>query len=598
MPDKRSEKGPKGCGFLVQKLRDESIRTPEKFSQAQRDFARVAGAFVREEILPAAASLEARDARVRAEALKDAGKLGLLAAAMPQPFGGADADLTACMNIAESLGHYPGWSASFSAQISTGILPLLFFGSAEQKATWLPKIGRGEAVCAYAISERTSGSDALAAKTVARQAPDGRSYAISGSKIWVPNADIADLFIVFCQINGTKFSAILVESHRPGITVGAPKDTLGQRATPVFEVDFDDVSVPAANVFGAVAKGHRVAFNTQNFERIESAATSLGCCKRALMLAATYAKNRRQFGQPISQFGAIRSKLARMATRAWTLESMSYRVAGAVDARLERLCSDSDTYRADALGAIEEFGVEAAIIKVYGTEAAVFLSEQALQIHASRGYSADSEVERIFRDAPAGLLAAGTNEINRMLIPSMILKRTMKGQLNLFEMIEWVESTLDEDDSNGDVLRPAGATDTSALAAEERLGETAQKLVLYTLNRAIQKHMADLREQQEILLDLADMIIALFAIDSTIRRTRQVLASGERGAIEIKRAATRLQISYCTRDIRQTAARLLNHLGATPCALAPFECPMRIDEIALERQIAVAVLDADGKYPF
>lgn len=596
MPDKRAYEGPKGCGFLTQKSRQGPIRTPELASAAQREFARVAAEFMRAEIFPNAALFEAQDRPARRAALKKAGELGLLSAALPRPFGGADADLTACVRIAEALGHYPGWAASFNAQISAGILPLLFFGSAEQKASWLPKIGRGEAIVAYAISEATSGSDALAAKTVARESQDGRSYAISGTKTWVPNADIADLLIVFGQINATKFSAILVETGRPGITIAPATQTLGQRATPVFEVHFDAVSVPARNVFGAVAKGHKVAFNTLNFERIESAAASLGTCKRALMLAATYAKQRRQFGQPIAEFGAIRSKLARMATRAWTLESMCYRVAGAVDARLAQLDPESDAYRAEALGAFEEFAVEAAIIKVFGAEAAVWLSGQALQVLASRGYSADCELERIFRDAPASFIAAGTNEINRMLIPSMILKRTMKGQLNLFEMIEWVQSTLEEDAARGDTLRP-GESGRGALPEEERLGKAAQKLVLYTLNQAIQKHMADLREQQEVLLDLADMIIALFAMDATLARARQVLESAAPAEAALKRAATRLQVSQSSRQVRQLARRLLNHLGARPGAVARFELPVTIDEISLERQIAEAVLSG-AEYPF
>src|SRR5690554_3096157 len=596
MPEKRAHEGPKGCGFLTQKSRADAIRTPELASAAQREFARVAAEFMGEEIFPRAALFEAQDAPARRAALKKAGDLGLLGAPLPRPFGGADADLTACVRIAENLGHYPGWAASFNAQISAGILPLLFFGSAEQKATWLPKIGRGRARIAYAISEAHSGSDALAAKTVAREAADGRSYAVSGAKTWVPNADIADVFIVFCQINGTKFSAILVERDRPGVTVGAPIETMGLRAAPVFPVEFDAVSVPAANVFGAVAKGHKVAFNTLNFERVEAAATSLGTCKRALMLAATYAKQRRQFGQPISEFGAIRSKLARMATRAWTLESMCYRVAGAVDARLELLDAEADSYRVDALGAIDEFAVEAAMIKVFGADAAVFLSAEALQIHASRGYSADCEIERIFRDAPASLFAAGTHEINRMLIPSMILKRTMKGQLNLFEMIEWVQATLEEDASKGDAFRLSESS-RGALDPEARLGEAAQKLVLYTLNQAIQKHMADLREQQEVLLDLADMITALFAMDSTLARTRQALASATPAEAALMRALTRLQISQSSRQIRQLAARLLTHLGAQPGAVARFDLPVDIDEIALERQVAEAVLSG-GQYPF
>jgi len=596
MPEYRAHEGLKGCGFLTRRARPEAIRTPETSSPAQREFARVAGAFMREAIFPKVALLEAQDAPARRAALKKAGDLGLLGAALPRPFGGADADLTTCVRIAESLGHYPGWAATFSAQISAGILPLLFFGSAEQKATWLPKIGRGEAIVACAISEATSGSDALAAKTVARESTDGRSYTITGTKTWVPNADIADLLIVFCQINATKFSAILVETGRPGITIAAATETMGQRATPVFEVEFDAVSVPTRNVFGAVAKGHRVAFNTLNFERIESAATSLGTCKRALMLAATYAKSRQQFGQPIAEFGAIRSKLARMATRAWTLESMCYRVAGAVDARLDLFDPESDAYRGDALGAFEEFAVEAAIIKVFGAEAAIFLSRESLQIHASRGYSADCEIERIFRDAPASLFAAGTHEINRMLIPSMILKRTMKGQLNLFEMIEWVQATLEEDASKGDAFRLSESS-RGALDPEARLGEAAQKLVLYTLNQAIQKHMADLREQQEVLLDLADMITALFAMDSTLARTRQALASATPAEAALMRALTRLQISQSSRQIRQLAARLLTHLGAQPGAVARFDLPVDIDEIALERQVAEAVLSG-GQYPF
>jgi alkylation response protein AidB-like acyl-CoA dehydrogenase len=608
---------PGGCAFLVNAVGFEEIQTPETFGDAQRRLARVAAEFMETEVFPRVEQLEqgleqdapGDDARAAmAGLIEKAGGAGLLTAEIPTEYGGLQLDKTSAMLIAETFGQYAAFAASCETQITLGMLPTLYFGTPAQKKKWLPKLGRGESIAAYALTEAASGSDALAAQTTAVASRDGEHFELNGSKTWVTNAGIADLLIVFCQVDGNKFSAILVEADAPGITLKPEILKMGRRGASTCDVDFDRVRAPVENALGDVGKGHKVAFNILNLARFKLAAASLGTCKRALGLAAQHANRRRQFGQAISGFGAIRAKLAAMATRAWTLESMCYRVAGYVDARLDELDEASPTYAAEALRAMEEFAVEDAIIKVFGSEAARFVSDEAVQIHGGRGYSADFEVERIYRDARLGPLSEGTNEICRMLVPSTILKRTMKGQLNLFETIQAVEASLKKPDAGADELNPAAESrpDGAApgLALETRLTEGAKNLVVYTLNQAIQKHMADLREQQEILLDLADMIIELFAMDSTVVRTRQLLATGAENTGP-QRAATRLQVSRSAHRIRRRAERLLTHLAAGDtqrlsahlAAMNKLSRPPRIDEIALERQVARAVVDAE-RYPF
>ncbi|MFP4598607.1 MAG: acyl-CoA dehydrogenase family protein [Persicimonas sp.] len=601
MSEDKLKQGPQGCSFLINAVGFEEVQTPEKFTEEQILFAKTATDFMEKEVFPHVEDLEHKDFDKMVEILKKAAEVGILMADIPEEYGGLQVDKSTSMIITEIISQYAAFAATYGAQVTIGMLPTLYFGTEEQKQHWLPKLGSGEAIAAYALTEAGSGSDALAAKTKAIEADDGEHYIVNGTKMWITNAGFADLFTVFCQVDGDKFTALLVEADREGVSLGPEEKKMGQHGSSTRQVILEDVKVPKANVLGEVGKGHKIAFNILNIGRFKLGVGSLGGSKRALGLAAKYANEREQFGQPISDFGAIRSKLARMASRSYALESMCYRVAGYMDAKLEKLDSGAADYQRQAMKAIEEFAVEDSIMKVYGSEVSQFVADEAVQIHGGYGYSAEYEVERLYRDVRIASIYEGTNEINRMLIPGMILKRTMKGQLNLFEMIQQVEAALSEPE----MPTPPGKEADAQLSFERFMTKQAKQLVVYTANQAIQKHMADLREQQEILLDLADMIIHLYAMDSTVTRTLQLIERDGLEAAKLHRAATRLQASDSFAEIRRLAERLLSHLAANDAdkltthleAMEKLVFNPRVDEISLERELAAAVVEVE-KYPF
>jgi alkylation response protein AidB-like acyl-CoA dehydrogenase len=592
---------PKGVAFLTEEVGSEEIKTPEKFTEEQQMFAATVEDFMEKEVFPAIDELEDKNFDRMLEILDSAADLGLLRIGIPEEYGGLGVDKTTVMLVMEKVSQYAGFSATYGAQTGIGMEPLIYFGTEEQKQKWLPKLGSGETIGAYALTEPGSGSDALAAKTKAVPVDDGEYYEITGTKMWITNAGFADLFTVFCQVEGDKFTAFLIEADREGVSTGPEEHKMGQHGSSTRQVNLDGVKVPKENILGDIGKGHKIAFNILNIGRFKLGVGSLGGAKRAMKVAAGYANEREQFGQSISEFGAIQEKLANMATELYTLESACYRVAGYMDASLSKFEATAAEHPHKVLEAIEEFAVEDSIIKVLGSEIASRVVDEAVQIHGGYGYSAEYEVERTYRDNRISRIYEGTNEINRMLIPGMILKRTMKGEIKLFELIEEVEAVLAEAEES----TPPGRNGDPELAFEQYICNRAKMLVIYTANQAIQKHMADLREQQEILLGLADMLIQLYAVDSTINRTLQNIRDAGFEETELERAATRLQASRSFQEIREIAERLLSHLAADDAdklnshmdALGKLEFRPRIDEIGLQRQIAEAVVERE-KYPF
>lgn len=594
-----SRQKPQGCAFLIEEIGFEEIFTPEKFSEDQQMFAETAENFIKKEVDPIVDELEKKDFDKMAKLLRKSAEVGLTMIDIPEEYGGLGVDKTTSMVVTERLSTYSSWATTYGAHTGIGMLPLLYFGTAEQKQKWLPKIASTEVIAAYALTEPGSGSDALAAKTRAELSDDGEHYVLTGKKMWITNAGFADLFTVFAQVDGDKFTAFLVEGDREGISLGAEEKKMGLRGSSTREVNLEGVKVPVGNLLGEIGKGHKIAFNILNIGRFKLGVGSLGGGKRALEVATKFALQREQFGQPIAEFGAIRSKLASMATQLYSLESMCYRVAGYMDRNLEILDSNAEDYPQQAIKAIEEFAIEDSIIKVFGSETLDFVADEAVQIHGGLGYSAEYEVERIYRDTRINRIFEGTNEINRMLIPGMILKRTMKGQLNLFDQIQKVELALTE----GAKPTPPPQDDDPELAFERFVTEQSKKIGVYCANQAIQKHMADLREQQEILIDLADIISQLYVMDSTVSRTLQLIESDGFEATEVHRAATRIALAEAFQIVRQRGERLLynladgEELNAHLEAFEKLSFYPRIDVISLSRIVADAVT-ARERYPF
>ncbi len=590
---------PTGCSFLIQPVGSKKIFTPEQFSEEQRMFGATADEFMKREVMPLIEDLENQDFDQMVVLLRKAAEIGLLMIDIPEEFGGLEVDKTTSMIVTENLSAYAGFSVSYGAHTGIGMLPLLYFGTKEQKAKWLPKIGSGEMIAAYALTEPGSGSDAMAAKTKAVPTEDGQHYILNGSKMWITNAGFADLFTVFCQVDGSKFSAFMVEADRDGVSTGAEEKKMGIKGSSTRMVNLDNVKVPAANLLGEIGKGHKIAFNILNIGRFKLGVGVLGGAKRSLGISVEYAKERKQFGQPISDFGAIRAKVAEMATRLYTLESMCYRVAGYMDQTLSLLDNKADDYTAQAMAAIEEFAVEDSILKVYGSEAFQFVADEGVQIHGGYGFSAEYAVERDYRDCRINRIFEGTNEINRMLIPGTILKRTMKGQLSLFEMIAKVESDLAQP---GKATQPNQADDAD-MEFEKFLTAQAKSITVYVANQAIQKHMADLRERQEILMALADLMIDLYAMDSVTARTLQLV--GDRGldGSVVHRAAARLSVTTAYQRIVGVAEDLLCHLHRADKLTTHLEnldrlAPRpRVDLFTLRQRVADATIDR-GRYPF
>ncbi len=555
-------------------------------------FADTARRFALDEVVTAHDAIEHPDASfsVMAGLLRKAGELGLLMIDVPEEYGGLGMDVTTSMLCSENLAKQGSFAVSWGAHVGIGSLPIVFFGSDAQKKRWLPLLATGEKLAAYALTEPGSGSDALAAKTRAVLSEDGSHYVLNGTKMWITNAGFADLFTVFCQVDDNKFTAFLVERDAEGLSLGAEERKMGIKGSSTRMVVLDGVKVPVGNVLGQVGRGHKIAFNILNVGRFKLGVGALGSGKVVLGYSVKYASERKQFGEPIANFGAIREKLARMAVDLYSLESCCYRLAKDIDDTIEAAGHGPE----QVMAAIEEFAVEDSILKVYGSEVQAYCVDEGVQIHGGYGYSAEYAVEGAYRDARIQRIFEGTNEINRMLIPGMVLKRTMKGQLPLFTAVAAADAAAAADKEP----LPSG----DALEREIFLTKKAKTLAVYAANQAIQKHMADLKDQQELLMLMADMMIQVYALDSTVTRTLQLDPADSGTAL--KRVACSCVVASHYPRVASNAEALLVHLAAGDQALMDsyfgvldkLTYRTGINGVALRRVIADAVVDRQ-RYP-
>jgi butyryl-CoA dehydrogenase len=510
----------KGGAFLIEESQPRDVFTPEDFSDEHRQIAKTAAEFTLNEVVPAAAAIEAKDFAVTTALLRKAGDLGLMAVDIPEAYGGLEMDKVSSALVAESVSRLGSFAVALSAHTCIGTLPLVWYGTEAQKRKYLPKLATGEWLAAYALSESSSASDALNCRTRAVLSEDGRHYVINGEKMWITNAGFADLFTVFAKIDGEKFSAFLIERKTPGLAVGAEEHKLGIRGSSTCPLILTDCQVPAENLLGEAGKGQHIAFNILNIGRLKMGAACVGHARLGLQDAVQYAKERKAFGKSICEFGLIQEKLAQCAAGIYVGEAMAYRTVGMVDAALADVDTHAEGSSREVQKRIEEYAVECSILKVWGSEMLDMVVDHVVQIYGGYGYVEEYPAERAYRDSRINRIFEGTNEINRLIITGWLMKRAMAGQLPLLPAIK---KLMDEVMSG-----PGGSEEGEGpLAGARKSLANAKKMVLFAAGSASQKYMTNLADQQELMGALADSIMEVYAMESAILRTEKLLAVGQ-----------------------------------------------------------------------
>jgi alkylation response protein AidB-like acyl-CoA dehydrogenase len=584
-----------GGAFLLTEATPQDCFFPEDFTAEHRQIAQTTADFATNEILPASDAIEAKDFAVTRRLIREAADLGLTSVDIPEAYGGLEMDKVTSAIVAENIAKQGSFSVAFSAHTGIGTLPIAWYGTPEQKQRYLPRLASGEFIGAYALSESTSGSDALNARTRAVLSPDAATYTLNGEKMWITNAAIADLFTIFakCLIPGTqeeKLTAFLIEKGTPGLTIGHEEHKLGIRGSSTCPLILTDCIIPATNLLGEVGKGHRIAFNILNIGRYKLGVAAVGAAKQALNNGIRYAKDRKAFGKSIAEFGLIQEKLADCATGIFAGEALCYRTIGLIDNALANIPAN-DT--AEIQKQIEEYAVECSIVKVWASEMLDMVVDHVVQIFAGYGYVEEYPAERAYRDSRINRIFEGTNEINRLIITGWLIKSAMSGKLALMPAIK---SLMDEVLS-GPTLKEERE---GPLAAELDLLANAKKLTLFAAGAATQKYMQKLADEQEVMASLADMIMEVFSIESTLLRAQKIFTTNP-SASAIPVALARLYAARST-DIVELAARKVIAAVAEGDTLRTQMTILRrlakhdpSDTIALRRQVAAHIVKA-GRY--
>jgi alkylation response protein AidB-like acyl-CoA dehydrogenase len=586
-----------GGSFLIERRTPQEIFTPEDLTDQHRLIAQTAEEFVEKEILTHVNEIEDKKPGILRELIKKAADLGLCATDVPQKYGGLELDKISSIIVSEKMARNGSWATTIGAQSGIGILPIVFFGTEAQKAQYVPKLASGEWVGAYCLSESTSASDALNAKTKATLSKDGKSYLLNGSKMWITNGGIADVYVIFAKVDGEKFTAFIVERKFPGFSPGAEEHKMGIRGSSTTPLNLDNVPVPVENVLGEVGKGHLIAFNILNMGRLKLGAGCVGGCRYLIAEALKWAKERQAFGKVIADFGMIKEKLGEMVVRTYALESISYRTTGMIESLLEGIDQGAQEASKQTLEALQEYAVECSIMKVMGTEDLNFVADETVQIFGGYGFSSDYDVERAYRDQRVNRIFEGTNEINLLLITDMLMRRSMKGQLAL---IPAAQKLMDEVLSMG----PAeDAPDGQPLADEAGLVEGAKKVFLLVAGSAVEKYMQALADEQEVIGVLSGLVVDVYAMESVLLRAQKKIACSGAEASGTEVDATRLFI-YAAADRMETSARRAlgriaegDTLRAQLAVLRRFLRRTPPDVIELRRRLANRALEL-SHYPF
>ncbi|HUI85482.1 MAG TPA: acyl-CoA dehydrogenase family protein [Candidatus Binatia bacterium] len=578
-----------GGSFLLEDHPLHNVFTPEDFNEDHQMIAKLADEFAVNEILPNVEKIEHKDWELTRELLKKASEMGLTNADVPGEYGGADMDKVSSAIIADRMAKCGSFVVSMGGHAGIGTLPIVFFGTEEQKKKYLPKLASAEMIGAYALSEGTSGSDALNCRTRAVLSPDGKHYILNGEKMWITNAHFADLFTVFAKVDGEKFTAFLIEKDFPGFSVGAEEKKMGIRGSSTCPLILNDCKVPVENLLGEVGKGHIIAFNILNVGRFKLGAGCVGGARTSLQNAIAYAKQRKAFTKTIADFGLIREKLAQMAVGIYAGESMVYRTVGMMDTALGEIEKNPEAIRK----AIEEYAVECSIIKVWGSEMLDMVVDETVQIYGGYGFVEEYPAERAYRDSRVNRIFEGTNEINRLIITGWLLKRAMSGQLALLPAIKKV---MDEVMSG-----PSGEELEGALAADRKLVQSAKKLAMLVAGAASQKYMQKLADQQEIMGAIADMVIETFAMDSALLRARKCAeAQGEEKSALVV-AMTQVYLEGAFARLEAAAKKVVAAVAEGDMLRTQMAIVRRLTKhepvnvIALQEKIASRVLET-GKY--
>jgi butyryl-CoA dehydrogenase len=581
-----------GGSFLIEACEPESVFTPEEFTDQHNLIAQTAEEFAVNEIVPNIEKMEHKEFSLLRELVKKAGDLGLSAVDTPEAYGGLQMDKVTSAIIADRLARYGGFSATWGAHTCIGTLPIVYFGTEEQKKKYLPKLATGEIVGAYALSESSSASDSLNCRTRATLAADGKHYILNGEKTWITNAGFADLFTIFAKVNGEKFTAFLVERDFPGFAIGAEEHKMGIRGSSTCPLILTDCKVPVENVLGEIGKGHQIAFNVLNVGRFKLGAGSVGASRSCLESAIAYAKQRKAFGKVIADFGLIREKLANMAVGIFTGESMAYRTVGMMDAAIAALGHAHSGDMSEVRKVIDEYAIECSILKVWGSELIDYVVDEMVQIYGGYGFVEEYPAERAYRDSRVNRIFEGTNEINRLVITGFLLKRAMSGQLPLMpaikKLMDEVISGVTVDDNGSD-----------SFSEERKLVAGAKKMALFAAGVASQKYMQAISDQQEIMGAIADMVIETYAMESALLRTQKLATRN--GKADLALAMTQVYLEGSIEKIESAAKRIVAAVSEGDMLRSQMAIVRRLGKhepfntIVLRQRIAQRVIEA-GKY--
>jgi len=588
--------GLKGGEFLIKETDPQTVFIPEELNEEQKMMVEAAAEFVEKEIWPKLDAIDKQEEGLTVSLLKKAGELGLLGVSIPDEHGGLGEDFNTSTALLFEMGASHSYSVSYAVHTGIGSLPILYYGTEDQKKKYLPKLASGELMTAYCLTEPTSGSDALSAKTTAVLSEDGKYYTLNGQKMWITNGGFAEILITFAQVDGDKFTCFIIDADSEGFNRGEEENKLGIKGSSTCALFLDNVKVPVENVLGEIGKGHYIAFNILNVGRFKLCAMTTGSAKKIATIGIQYANTRKQFGQPISNFGAIKYKIAEQATRIFASESATFRVSDLISKKIKELREEDNTYGEAAVKAAEEYAIECAMLKVFGSEMLDYVVDEAVQIHGGYGYSEEYPVARAYRDSRINRIFEGTNEINRLLTVDMLIKRSMKGRIDFMGAALAVQKELVS-------IPEFGEESDELLAAELKAIQNAKKAILVIAGAAVQKLMENLKDEQEIIMNITDMMIDVFACESAYLRTMKLSKLKSDSELQPYVNMTKVYISDAVERINLHGKHAIaafaegDDLKMLMLGLKRFTKHEPVNTKKLRREIADKLIEAD-KYCF